>query len=182
MSLLASRTQLRMSFLRWALVTVPLIMLLGFLSGQIAVSGDENAWYRALVKPEAQPPGPVFGIVWPILYFLMGLSLAIVLNARGAALRWPAVGLFLVQLVLNLFWSPLFFGIHQVGAALGLSALLVLLVAATIFLFMKVRKAAAWLLVPYLLWLCFATYLTWRIDRLNPDAETLYVPAATTQI
>ena len=119
MSQLASPSQLRMSLLRWALFVVPTIMLLGFLSGTVSGSGEQNSWFAELVKPEAQPPGWAFGVVWPILYLLMGIAFSMILNARGARLRGISIALFLVQLALNLYWSPLFFGQHQVTAALG---------------------------------------------------------------
>ena len=73
---IASKGQLRMSFLRWAAVTVPAVILLGFLSGSVAPAGSENAWYVALRKPAATPPGWVFPVAWTTLYALMGLALA----------------------------------------------------------------------------------------------------------
>lgn len=182
MSQLASPSQLRMSLLRWALFTVPTIMLLGFLSGQISGSGEGNPWFDELIKPAAQPPGWAFGLVWPILYLLMGIALAIVLNARGARLRGVAVALFAVQLALNLYWSPLFFGQHEVSAAFYLLLAIWLAAFATTLVFGRIRPLAAWLLVPYLAWLSFAAILNYQIDRLNPDAERLYVPAASSQI
>jgi translocator protein len=182
MSQLASPSQLRMSLLRWALFIIPVIMLLGFLSGTVSGSGEDNAWFAELVKPEAQPPGWAFGVVWPILYLLMGLALAIILNARGAKLRGIAVGLFLLQLVLNLFWSPLFFGKHEVTLAFYLLLAIWLVALATTIVFGRIRPVAAWLLVPYLAWLSFAAILNYQIDRLNPEAERLYVPAATSEI
>ncbi len=182
MSELASRSQLRMSLLRWALLTIPLLMLLGLMSGLIAGSSDDNVWFAALQRPAAQPPGFVFGIVWPILYLMQGLALAMVLNARRAAMRWPAVGAFALQFAANLIWSPLFFGMHQVSTAFYWILLILALALATTFLFGRVRALAAWLLVPYLAWLCFAAILNFQIDRLNPDAETLYAPAVRTQI
>ena len=84
MSQLASPGQLRMSLIRWALFVIPMIMFLGFLSGTMSGSGDENRWFQELIKPEAQPPGLAFAVVWPILYIMMGLAFAIILNARGA--------------------------------------------------------------------------------------------------
>jgi translocator protein len=182
MSQLASPSQLRMSLLRWALFIIPVIMLLGFLSGTVSGSGEDNAWFAELVKPEAQPPGWAFGVVWPILYLLMGLALAIILNARGAKLRGIAVGLFLLQLVLNLFWSPLFFGKHEVTLAFYLLLAIWLVALATTIVFGRIRPVAAWLLVPYLAWLSFAAILNYQIDRLNPEAERLYVPAVTSEI
>lgn len=179
---IASKTQLRMSFLRWALFLVPLILLLGWLSGQWSGSGEENRWYSALIKPEMTPPGWAFPLVWTILYVLMGLALAMIFNARGASGRPLAIFLFIVQLIANLIWSPLFFGMHQVGAALWLIVFIFVTAFATTIMFANIRKAAGWLMVPYLAWLVVAGILNWQIDRLNPDAETLVVPAITSQI
>ena len=182
MNQIASRGQLRMSLVRWALFVVPTVMLLGFLSGQLAGSGEEDRWFMALTKPDAQPPGWLFGVAWTILYALMGLAFAMILHARGARLRGLAIALFVVQLALNLAWSPLFFGMHQVTTAFWLLIAILVAAFATTLVFGRIRKAAAWLMVPYLAWLCFAAILNKQIDALNPDAETLVVPAASTQI
>ncbi|MFM7029081.1 MAG: TspO/MBR family protein [Chakrabartia sp.] len=179
---IASQGQLRMSFVRWALVTVPTILFLGFLSGKMANSGYANGWFVALNRPAIVPPGWVFGLVWSTLYVLLGLALAMILNARGALGRGRALGLFSLQLGLNLAWSPLFFAFHQVSLALGLILLILALTIATSFAFASIRKAAAWLLVPYMVWLSFAAVLNYEIDRLNPDAETLVPARAHTQI
>ena len=94
MSGIASKGQLRMSFLRWAAVTVPLVLLLGFLSGRSVPAGDENGWYRALAKPALTPPGWAFPVAWTIIYVCLGLAVAMVLNARGSRGRGAAVALF----------------------------------------------------------------------------------------
>lgn len=182
MSQLASPGQLRMSLMRWALFVVPLVVFLGFLSGSISGSAEENRWYQELVKPDAQPPGWVFPVAWTILYFMTGLALAIVLNARGAPQRMLGIGLFVGQFALNLMWSPLFFGRHQVSTALYLIIAMLLVALATTFVFGRIRKSAAWLMVPYLAWLCFASILNYQIDQLNPEAERLYVPAVSGDI
>ncbi len=169
MSGLASPAQLRTSFLRWAIVTIPLLVLLGSLSGTIAGSSAENIWYSALQKPELTPPGWVFAVVWTGLYVLMGLALAIILNARGAYGRPGALTLFAIQLVLNLAWSPLFFGAHHIKAALGLLVAILVFALLTTFAFGRIRRYAAWAMLPYLAWLCFAASLNWRIIELNPD-------------
>lgn len=182
MSQIASRAQLRLSFMRWALFIVPTIMFLGFISGQVSGSGDQNTWYQLLEKPSFQPPGYVFGIAWTILYCMIGFAFALVVSARGARLQILGITFFLIQFVLNLAWSPIFFGQHQVTTALYLIVVIWLFVAATIYIFSKIRPLAAWLLVPYLLWLSFATALNFEIDRLNPDAESVYAPAAKAQI
>ena len=182
MNEIASPGQLRLAYLRWSLLTVPAIVLLGFLSGRLANSGYGNRWFDALEKPALMPPGWLFGVAWTILYILMGLALAIVLHARGAKGRGPAIVLFLVQLLMNLAWSPLFFRAHQVGSALMLILALIVVVAITIWLFTRIRRVAGLLLLPYLAWLAFASFLNYELERLNPDAETLVAPALSTQI
>ncbi|MDR7153736.1 tryptophan-rich sensory protein [Sphingobium xenophagum] len=182
MNEIASPGQLRLAYLRWALFTVPAIVLLGFLSGRLANSGYGNRWFDALEKPALMPPGWLFGVAWTSLYVLMGLALAIVLHARGAKGRGPAIALFLVQLFMNLAWSPLFFRAHQVGSALVLILALIVVVAVTAWLFARIRRVAGLLLLPYLAWLAFASFLNYEIGRLNPDAETLVAPALSTQI
>jgi translocator protein len=182
MSQLASPGQLRMSFVRWAMVTVPGIVLLGFLVGKLSNSGNGNRWFNALVPPDLVLPGWVFGVVWTVLYILMGIALAMILNARGAKGRSTAVTLFAVQLIMNLAWSPLFFFAHQVTLALVLIISLLVTVIITTFAFAKVRKGAAWLLVPYMVWLSLATIFNFQIDQRNPNAETLVPTRPGTQI
>ena len=182
MSQIASREQLRGAFLRRALVTVPIVVALGFLSGRLANSGYDNQWFAMLAKPDAMPPGWAFGAAWTILYVLQGVALAMILNARGNQLRGLAIALFVAQLALNLGWSPLFFGLHLVGAALWLIGAIFVAALATTLLFARIRPVAAWLMVPYLAWLCFAAALNNDIRRLNPDAEQLVPGFASTQI
>lgn len=178
MNQLASPGQLRMAFWRWALFIVPLTVLLGFASVQIAGSADENRWFQALIKPDAQPPGWAFGAAWAILYIMIGFAVSLVLNARNARLRWVGVGFWMAQLALNLFWSIFFFGMHQVTGAFYLIIVIFIVSTITTLIFGRIRALAAWLMVPYLAWLCFASILNKQIDTLNPDAETLIVPAA----
>ena len=178
---IASRGQLRMAYARYALVTVPAILLLGTLSGKASNSGYGNPWFDALAKPGFMPPGWAFPVAWSILYILLGLSLAIILNARGARGRGLAVGIFLLQLALNFSWSPLFFAAHKVGLALAVIVAIIVLTAISAWLFARIRRTAALLLLPYLAWLCFATALNYEIGRLNPDAERLAPGTGGTQ-
>ena len=171
MSQLASSGQLRAAFLRWALVLVPGVVLLGFLSGQVAGSSDNNPWFETLTKPDIYPPPPTFPVVWTVLYVLMGLALAMIITSRGARLRGFAIAAFFVQLVLNLAWTPLFFGAHQISLALGLLGILVVAVLVTTVVFYRVRPVAAFMLVPYLAWILFASVLNWQFLQLNPDAD-----------
>jgi tryptophan-rich sensory protein len=171
-----------MSFLRWGLVTVPLVVLLGVASGELSGSGYGNAWFAELQKPDFLPPGWVFGAAWTVLYALIGLALAIILGARGARGRGLALGLFAIQLVLNLAWSPLFFAAHQVTGALVLILILFVVAAATTIRFWMIRRGAGLLMLPYLGWLIFASALNYEVMRLNPTAETLVPGETGTQI
>lgn len=182
MSGLATSQQLRTSFWRTALFTVPILVLIGSLMGYLSNSGYSNAWFAALDLPDITPPGIVFGIVWPILYVMIGLSLAMVLHARGARGRGFALILFFVQLIANFAWSPVFFGAQQVRLGLYLILFILMVTIATTFAVAPIRKAAAWLLLPYMLWLSFASILNYQIEQRNPDAETLVPAAQSTQI
>jgi tryptophan-rich sensory protein len=182
MTAIASKSQLRMSLLRYALVTIPAILLLGTISGRAANSGYGNPWFDALVKPELMPPGAVFGIAWTILYILLGLSLAIILHARGARGRGIALSLFAVQMLLNYAWSPVFFAMHRTGTALVIIVAMLVLTFVTAYLFAKIRKPAGLLLIPYLAWLSFAAFLNYEIIRLNPGADSLVPEAASADI
>ena len=176
MNLIASRGQLRASFLRWALFLVPAIVLLGFLSGNIANAGPGNPWFDALVKPTIYPPPAAFGIVWSILYVLMGLAVAMVVVARGARRRTPALILFAIQFLLNLAWTPVFFGAHQITGALVIIGVLNLVLLATVIYFWRVRPLAGALLLPYLAWTLFATALNYQFLQLNPRADGQAAP------
>lgn len=182
MSEIASAGQLRMSYLRWAMVTVPAMLLIGFLSSSLAPSGSDSAWYVALQKPDLNPPDWVFPVVWTSLYILMGLALAMILNARRARGKGVALTLFAVQIAANFVWSPTFFGAHRIGLALGLIGVMLVFSIAATFAFARIRKGAAWLMLPYLVWISFAGVLNWRIGELNPNAETLVPAESSTQI
>lgn len=171
MSELVSPGQLRAALLRWSLFLAPMLLLLGTLSGAMAGNGGGNPWFLGLEKPTIYPPPATFGIVWKILYLLMGVALATIVTARGAAGRNAALVLFAVQFVLNLAWSPMFFGMHLILPALILLVVIDLAVIATIRQFYKVRPMAAWLLLPYLAWALFATALNWQFLVANPDGS-----------
>ena len=182
MNRLASPAQLRASVVRWALFLVPSVVLLGFLSGQYAGSGPDNPWFAALDKPAIYPPPAAFGIVWSVLYALMGFALALVCAAWGARYRLPAIFAFVLQLALNLAWTPVFFAEHEITLALAVIGALDLAVLLTLVLFWKVRRLAGLLLVPYLAWILFATVLTWQFLELNPQADGAEVSNAVQRI
>jgi translocator protein len=125
-------------------------------------------WYAALRKPALAPPNWVFGPVWTALFVAMGIAAFLVWRAgwRAPAVR-QALWLFGLQLGLNALWSILFFGQRAPGAALVDIVALWLAIAATIAAFARVSRSAAWLLVPYLLWVSFAVYLNAMIWWLN---------------
>lgn len=172
----------RASFARIALITVPVIVLLGLLSGRASNSGYGNPWFDALQKPDFMPPGWAFGAAWTLLYILMGVAFALILAQPRSPARQGAISLFVAQLAVNLVWSPLFFAAHQVTAAFWWIMLLIMLVIATLVAFRRVKPTAAWLMLPYLAWLFFAATLNFAVDRLNPDAERLVNHAASAQI
>jgi translocator protein len=173
MNRLATPGQLRASLLRWSLFVVPTVMLLGYLSGKVAGSAADNPWFTMLEKPGTYPPPIAFPIVWTILYAMMGLALAMVCAAWGARWRPFAIVAFVLQFALNLAWSPIFFAQHDLPLAMAVLVALDVAVLVTIWLFWRVRRAAAWLLVPYLAWCLFASLLTWQLLQLNPDASDI---------
>ena len=182
MNQLASTGQLRASLLRWALFLVPTTILLGFISGQLGGSGADNPWFAGLVKPAIYPPPATFGIVWSVLYAMIGLAAAMVGSAWGARGRGLALAAFAVQLLVNLAWSPVFFGLHQISGALVVILAMDLRVLVTLLLFWRVRPLAGALLLPYLAWILFATVLNWQFLQLNPDADGMPTANAVTRV
>lgn len=134
-----------------------------------------SGWYSALVKPALNPPAWIFGPVWTTLFALMGASLFLVWNSYSDILKntemlpvWKrGIALFAIQLALNTLWSFLFFGMHSPGAAFIDIIFLWLSILGTIIIFSKISKLSAWLLLPYILWVSFASYLNYAIWALN---------------
>jgi benzodiazapine receptor len=138
------------------------------LIGSLFTAPSIPGWYAGLVKPSFNPPNAVFAPVWTTLYALMGLAAWLVYDKgrRGADVR-RALSIFIAQLVLNVLWSVMFFGAHQILGAFVIIVALWILIAATIKLFWKFSKAASALLLPYLLWVGFATVLNGSLYVLN---------------
>jgi tryptophan-rich sensory protein len=127
-----------------------------------------DGWYAELVKPTLNPPDFVFGTVWTLLYLLMGTALYLVWREGASVPRVNfAIGIFGFQLILNSLWSIVFFGLENPGGALLIVGLLWLSILANIFAFARISKLAAYLLIPYLLWVSFASYLNFEIWMLN---------------
>lgn len=146
-------------------VAIPLI------TGAVAsalTAGGMSSWYASLVKPWFTPPGWLFGPAWTVLYVLMGISLWLVVkDGIGSVRVRTAVTVFAAQLAANFAWSILFFGMQSVTGALVDIVILWVLIAATIVLFSKISRPAAWLLVPYICWVTFAAALNGAIWALN---------------
>ncbi len=156
--------------MKFSLATKTLIsslgcLLLGSLSG-IATGGAVNGWYAQIVKPSWNPPNWLFGPVWTVLYLLMGAAFALVWNGQGKNKRMAMI-LFVVQFVLNLLWSFLFFALARMDLALIEIIVLWVLILLSIFSFYKLNRTAAYLLVPYLLWVSFASVLNATLVFLN---------------
>ena len=156
---------------RKALVTVPLIVIMGLVMGVVSNSGFGNDWYAPLEKPGFQPPGWVFGAVWTTLYTMMGIALAAIANEPPSRRRNVALGLFAAQLALNFAWSPIFFGGGMIDIGLLVILAMTVLATMTTIAFWKIRPLAGALLIPYLAWLCIATALNHETGRLNPGAD-----------
>lgn len=155
---------------RIALITVPAIVGFGSLSGWLSNSGYGNSWFDALRKPFFMPPGWLFGVAWPMLYALLGIALALILQQRPTRQRRNALILFFAQLVLNYAWSPIFFGARAIQPALITIVVMTGLAALAAGQFWRLSRIAGALMIPYLAWLCFAASLNAAIGRLNPGA------------
>ncbi len=138
-------------------VCIAVCYLVGFASA--AVQADAiSQWYPTLNKPALTPPNIVFPIAWNILYFLMGISLGLVVQTHHP--RKPAlIALFAAQLALTFVWCLVFFAWRNPAAGLAVIVLLLLIVIAYTIMAWPVRRAAALLFIPYILWVAFATYL-----------------------
>jgi tryptophan-rich sensory protein len=140
---------------------------LSFSAGFIGSFFMPGEWYRTLEKPELTPPGWVFGPVWTLLYIMMGTAAWLVWKRGGFATDLLPLSVFILQLILNALWTWIFFGNQRIGLALVDIVLLDIAIAAALVLFWKRAPAAGILLVPYLAWTLFATYLNFGFWRLN---------------
>ncbi len=149
------------------IISVSICLLIGFLSS-FATQSSVNTWYATLEKPFFNPPNWLFAPVWSILYVLMGVSAGIVWS-KGMHHIWVKTALyhFGFQLLLNAAWSIVFFGLREPFWAFMVIVMLLILLGLTIRWFHVVNKIAAYLLVPYFLWVCFASALNYKIWELN---------------
>ena len=147
--------------------SISVCLLTGFL-GSFATRNSITTWYAQLSRPSFIPPDWTFGVVWPALYVMMGISAFLVWNV-GINKRQVKVALsvFALQLALNGLWTPIFFGLHLIGVALVEIVMMWAAILLTIFTFWKVSKPAGLLLLPYILWVSFAVVLNASLFLLN---------------
>jgi translocator protein len=135
--------------------------------GSFFTNASVKTWYTQLRRPEWTPPNWIFGPVWTGLYLMMAISAWLVWRGSSWASARFALILFAIQLVLNILWSIVFFGLRKVGPAFGEILLLWMMIIATAVAFYPLSLLAAWLLIPYIVWVVFASYLNFRIWQLN---------------
>ena len=148
----------------WLAVSIAVPLAVGALGGLVT----DASWYLELRRPAFAPPGWIFGPVWTVLYACMGTAAWWVWRAAGWRKARGALTLYGAQLALNALWSPIFFGMHAMGWALVDILLMIVAIAATLVAFWRIERRAGLLLIPYLLWVAFATVLNWSLWTLNP--------------
>jgi benzodiazapine receptor len=142
-------------------------LALTFAAAATGVFVSSGGWYASLAKPAWNPPSWLFGPVWTLLYAMMAVAAWLVWREGGWEAQRRTLGLYLVQWALNALWTPLFFGLQWPGLAFAEIIALDAAVLGTLMAFWRVRRAAGLLLVPYTLWVAFATVLNITIWRLN---------------
>jgi len=141
--------------------------------GSVATAGNVDGWYADAAKASWNPPNGIFGPVWTILYTAISVAAWLVWRERHRVNVRPALTLYVVQLVLNALWTPVFFGLYPfIGTpalwiALGIIVALDVAVLLTMLRFWRVSRVAAWILVPYWAWVLFATTLNAALAALN---------------
>lgn len=141
-------------------------LLLGSASG-LSTTSEISTWFTTINKPSWNPPNWIFGPMWTILYILMGCAVGRIWHLEPSQMKKTAITFFIVQFALNLLWSPMFFGFHQITIALGIILILLLLIIITMRQFMRLDKVAGSMIIPYMLWVAFASFLNYTIMTLN---------------
>jgi translocator protein len=152
----------------WKLtISVIICETIGIASGLLTQS-EMNTWFTTLNKPSWNPPSYLFAPVWTTLYLLMGIALWLIWKSDALEQsKIKAIIIFAIQLFFNFWWSILFFKFHSPALALFDIVLMIITILISIFHFAPISKLAAWLLIPYLFWVCFATVLNYSIWMLN---------------
>jgi len=149
--------------------TLPTVFyLIVALAGRQFTSVGVSTWYPSLIKPSFTPPGSFIGIIWTIIYILSAVSLIYFMNtSKGRPFFIHIIGLYIVNGIINAAWSYIFFSMHLLGIAVINAALIGLTVLLIIISVWRYSRFSGILLLPYFLWVCFATYLSYAIYRLN---------------
>ena len=142
-------------------------LALSFIVASFGARFETGWWYQQLIKPSWTPPGWIFGPVWTLLYILMAVSAWLVWRQGGVSKNFIPLVFYAIQLAFNALWSWFFFGMNQVGLALVDIVLLVAAILITTLMFFKRNRLAGIFMLPYLLWVSFATLLNLQIWRLN---------------
>lgn len=161
-----NKTMQRIQWLR--LATFVIVAELAGILGTVFTVRSIPTWYAGLQKPSFNPPNWVFGPVWTVLYFLQGLAAYLVWERRDSHPQaGTALKLFWIQLALNAIWTPIFFGAKNLGLAFVEIILMWIFIVLTMVWFWRVRPTAAYLMLPYLAWVTFASVLNFSLWRLN---------------
>lgn len=152
----------RTTYFLWIIVTE----LVGILSGIFSRKGV-LLYAETIQKPQLSPPAILFPVVWTILYALMGIGAARVSSKSDGMIRSCALNTYVVQLVVNFFWSLIFFNLQAFGFSFLWILMLLLLIIVMIFSFFRADRIAALLQIPYVLWVSFACYLNYAVWQLN---------------
>jgi len=149
------------------IINIAIPLAIGAL-GAFFTASSVNTWYVGLAKPSFNPPNSIFAPVWTTLFILIGIAAYLVWQKRHTIKSFPrTVAIYFIQLVLNLMWSFVFFYTHQIGVAVFECLFLLLMVIVNAITFYKIDKLAGLLYIPYILWVSFATVLTYSIYTLN---------------
>ncbi len=144
----------------WIIIT----LAVGLAAGMVS---RPDVWYDALSKPVWNPPGWIFAPVWIVLYVLMGAAAGLIWQRRAISQSTLALNFYVIQLILNIIWPLIFFGMRNPGLAFAEICLLWIAIVATLFAFWRVYRPASFLLMPYFLWVSFAAVLNLTIWRMN---------------
>lgn len=148
------------------IISILIPLIIGF-AGSFFTASSVDSWYATINKPSFNPPGWIFAPVWTTLYILIGLSFYLVWRNNFGEARKKVISIYFMQLIFNLLWSVLFFGLKSpLLGFIDIILLLIFIIANTI-IFYKISKTAGYLLIPYLLWVSFASILNFSIFLLN---------------
>jgi tryptophan-rich sensory protein len=146
----------------------PLFYFAVAMAGRVFTRQGVTDWYPGIVKPSFTPPGSIIGITWTVIFILSAISLILFIKqGKGSRAFWPVIGVFVLNGIFNAAWSYIFFTMHLIGPAVIDSLLILITVGLMMALVWPHSRTSAFLLLPYLCWISFATYLMYEIYTLN---------------